>query len=212
MILSKSICKAYKPNKNDELYTPEILVKCLEKSFDNWAYDFISFYQRAPTVWMPFDKQDSEFVLYFKDKTFANYYEGWKVAEYKVNIEFSHIDYDQDFFKYEPKRWDIAISNPPFSRKLDVFKRLNSFKKPFTMVMNTMALNYHEICSYFADNPVELLIPDKRISFDGNPSSFNSCFVCKNFLNSKLEFIHVEHNNTGSNFKPSRMYNAQNNI
>lgn len=76
------------------------------------------------------------------------------------------------------------------------------------MLMNTMALNYNEIGNYFADNPVELLIADKRISFDGNPSSFNSCYVCKDFLPTRLEFVHVEHNNTGNNFVPSRMYNA----
>lgn len=74
------------------------------------------------------------------------------------------------------------------------------------MLMNAMAINYHEIGEYFADNPIELLIPDKRISFDGNPSSFNSCYVCKNFLPTRLEFVHVEHNNTGKNFVKSRMY------
>jgi len=73
--------------------------------------------------------------------------------------------------------------------------------------MNIMALNYQCICNYFADNKCQLLIVDKRVSFDGHPSSFNSSFVCSNgFLPEDLIFIHIKHNNVRNNYVPSRMY------
>lgn len=102
--------------------------------------------------------------------------------------------------------WDIAVSNPPFSRKLDVFKRLDSLGKPWAMVMNTMALNYMEVGDYFADGQIQIMIPNKRVSFNGKPSSFNSSFVCRSFLPRDLMFCRVANCNSGKDYVPSRMY------
>ena len=215
--MAHSIAKAFKANLNDELYTPRVLVEALEYEWQNWYLTFMSqaienlgyhglgsglkfladghlIDEVKPVVWLPFDTEDSEFFHYFKDRG--------------VPVEVSHLSMGEsfDFFKYEPRRWDIAVSNPPFSRKLDVFKRLYSLRKPWAMVMNTMALNYMEIGNFFADNPVQLLIPDKRVSYDGNPSSFNSCYVCRDFLRRDLQFCHLPHCNIGKDFVPSRMY------
>jgi methylase of polypeptide subunit release factors len=112
----------------------------------------------------------------------------------------------QDFFEYQPSMFDLVISNPPFSRKLDVYKRLNQLKRPWAMIGNIFQLNYMEIGNYFADNSCQLIIPDKRISFDGNPSSFCSGYFCKDFLLNDLNFIHTKNCNSGNNFIPSRMY------
>jgi hypothetical protein len=70
-----------------------------------------------------------------------------------------------------------------------------------------MCLNYQEIGFYFADNPVQMLIVDKRVSFDGNPSSFNSSYFCGcNFLPRDLIFVHIKNNNALGKYLPSRMY------
>ena len=184
-------------NNNDELYTPKILVEAIEKYL-------VSLYKRIerererereskkPIIWLPFDTKDSEFA--------------YLCRKLKFKYICSHIETGHDFFKYEPKTWDIALSNPPFSRKLDVFKRLNQLKKPWAMLMNIMALNYQIIGNYFSTNPCQLLIVDKRISFNGFPSSFNTSYVCgNNFLPKDLIFVHVENNNAKQNFVPSRM-------
>ena len=147
--------------------------------------------KREPIIWLPFDTKDSEFVSFCKRHRFKY-----------VN---SHIWDGKDFFKYQPKVWDIALSNPPFSLKLDVFKRLNEFKKPWAMLTNIMCLNYQEIGYYFSDNPCQMLIVDKRISFDGNPSSFNTSYICNNFLPRDLIFVHVPNNNAKKYFIPSKM-------
>lgn len=192
--MAHSIAGAFKPNKNDNLMTPRILVECLKPYFIEWCETKSKFVQDI-TIWAPFDLETSEFVIFFKEL-------GCKVI-------YSHIDYGQDFFTYEPEEpYDIIISNPPFSRKLDVFKRCNELGKPWVMLTNVMSLNYMEIGNYFADNPIQMLIPDKRVSFDGNPSSFCSGYVCKDFLNRDLEFCHLPHCNSGKDFIPSRMLEA----
>jgi hypothetical protein len=111
----------------------------------------------------------------------------------------------KDFFNWQPDEWRFTISNPPFSRKLDVFKRLDILGKPWAMLCNIMCLNYMEVGNYFVDNPCQILIPDKRVSFDGNASSFCSGYFCKDFLDRDLLFCHVPHRNTGKDHTPSRM-------
>lgn len=174
----KSLKRAF--NKNDELYTPKKLVDII-----------IPYIPKDKVIWCPFDTESSEYVFALK--------------ELGVNVEYSHISLGQDFFKYEPKKWDIAISNPPFSLKKKVFERLFILQKPFAMLMNIMAINYQEIGNLFYENPIQMLIPDKKVSFDGNTSSFCSGYICKDFLPRDLIFCHMNDNNTGKFFEKSRM-------
>ena len=210
--MSFSMCKAFSFNAKDELYTPKVLVEVLDHVWLDWelrfmddkakalGYPGLTEYYRSvgdtvglkPVVWCPFDWQSSEFVWFFGNRG--------------APVVASHISEGKDFFKWEPDRWDIAVSNPPFSRKLDVFKRLDSLGKPWAMLSNVMCINYQEIGNYFADHGAQMLVPDKRVSFDGNPSSFCSGYFCRDFMRSDLKFVHVPHNNVGKNFEKSRMY------
>lgn len=202
--MSTSINGAFKGYKRDNLCTPRILVECLKPYFlqwirrkfghdDNTADIPTTEALRRTTVWCPFDKETSEYVLFFRSL-------GCKVIA-------THIDDGYDFFEYEPEeQYDIIISNPPFSRKLDVFKRCHALGKPWVMLSNMMCLNYMEIGNHFAYHPVQMIIPDKRVSFDGNPSSFCSGYFCNDFLKIRdLEFCHLPHCNSGKDFVPSRM-------
>jgi len=168
-------------NKNDERYTPPILVKPI-----------IKYLKQGSTIWCPFDNENSEFVILLKEK-------GFKVI-------YSHIDLGQDFFKYEPDEpYDYIISNPPFSRKLDVLERLYKLDKPFAMLLNLECLNYQVVGEFFLNKPLQLLIVDKKVSFDGNTASFNTSYFCNKVLPKDLIFEHLENNNTGNNFIGSRM-------
>lgn len=166
--------------KNDERYTPPILVKPI-----------INYIKPNSTVWCPFDTENSEFVTLLKEA-------GHKVI-------YSHIDLGQDFFEYEPEEYDYIISNPPFSIKLDVLERCYELGKPFAMLMNIECLNYQVVGEFFLDKYLELLIVDKKVSFDGNTASFNTSYFCNKMLPQQLVFYHLEHNNTGDNFVGSRM-------
>lgn len=48
----------------------------------------------------------------------------------------SHIDEGKDFFSYEPDEpYDYIISNPPFSCKDEVLKRLYELNHPYAMLL-----------------------------------------------------------------------------
>lgn len=168
-------------NKNDERYTPPILVKPI-----------IKYLKPNSKIWCPFDTKDSEFVILLKEA-------GHKVI-------YSHITLGQDFFEYEPEEdYDYIISNPPFSKKLEVLDRLYKLDKPFAMLMNIECLNYQVVGEFFLNKPLQLLIFDKKVSFDGNTASFNTSYFCNNLLEKDLMFEHLVNNNTGKNYIGSRM-------
>ena len=166
--------------EQDEYYTPKILVDAI-----------VPYIPDGKTVWCPFDTAESEFVHALKDK---------------CKVIHTHIWDGYDFFEYEPEYYDMIVSNPPFSRKLEVLERLYKLGKPFAMVLPVPILNYHEIGNFFLDKPLQLLLVNKKISFNGNPSSFSNSFFCHNLLPKDLIFHKVEHNNAGKRFVPSRMY------
>jgi hypothetical protein len=190
--MSHSISQAFSKSKTDNLYTPRILIDSAFSYFKERIELVKHEKHKVPIILCPFDTKDSEFVI--------------KIREEGYDVKYGHISTGQDFFTYDYGKWDICISNPPFSKKLDVFKKLNTFKQPWAMVMNVMALNYEEIIRYFSDNPVELLFFDRRVSYDGNPSSFGSCFVCNDMLTSDVKYAKLPHNNAGKYFIPSSMY------
>lgn len=168
-------------NQKDEYYTPSILVEPILK-----------YLKPNSIVWCPFDTEESEFVIILKEK-------GHKVI-------YSHIWLGQDFFEYEPKEdYDYIVSNPPFTRKLEVLDRLYKLDKPFAMVLGLPILNYQEIGNFFLDKELQLLIVDKKVSFDGNTASFNNSYFCKGVLPKDLIFENLKHNNSNKNYKPSRM-------
>lgn len=178
-------------NEKDEYYTPTILVDAI-----------LPHIPMGSKVWCPFDTENSEFVLRLKENGFE--------------VIHSHIWDGKDFFEYEPEEYDCIISNPPFTKKLDVFKRLFELKKPFAMIMGLPILNYQEVGNFFVEqqgvgNNLQLLIVDKKVSFDGNTASFNNSYFCWNILERDICFTHLENNNSRRHYVPSRMFEDANN-
>jgi hypothetical protein len=167
-------------NVKDEYYTPKLLVKPI-----------IPYIPKGSVVWCPFDTPKSEFVIELEMAGFE--------------VIHSHLATGQDFFTYEPAKYDVIVSNPPFSRKLEVLSRLYALKKPFAMILGLPILNYQEVGAFFLDKPLQLLIVDKKVSFDGNTASFNNSYFCSNLLPRDLMFVHLENNNSKSHFKGSQM-------
>ena len=104
----------YKFNKNDEYYTPSYAVHPVHPIIKNIKPNSI--------IWCPFDKEDSQFVRELKQQGF--------------NVIYGHIETGQDFFEVEVPKCDYIISNPPYSLKGDIFKRLYEIGKPFAMLIN----------------------------------------------------------------------------
>ena len=100
----------YSKGNNDECHTPDYAV-----------LPTIEYIPKDAVVWCPFDTEESRFVN--------------EIA--KTNkVEFSHISNGQDFYKYEPEKWDIIISNPPYTNKRKIFERCLAFNKPFALLMS----------------------------------------------------------------------------
>lgn len=128
-----------------------------------------------PTIWCPFDKENSEFVKRIKS--------AW------YNVIFSHIDDWQDFYNYEPNEdWDIIISNPPFTNKRKIFERALSFNKPFALLMSMTWLNDSAPKQLFKDKQMQLLMFEERIKYikpdwtTDNKITFSSWYYCYNMF------------------------------
>lgn len=149
--------------KNDECYTNDYAVYPLLKYMNKF---------KGKTIWCPFDKEDSEFVKVFSKNGY--------------NVIFSHIDYGQDFYHYEPKKWDVLISNPPFTNKSATFTRAIQFNKPFALLMNITYLNDTSPYNVFKNIDLQLLLFHKRMEFKNqkikNKINFMSSYFCRDFL------------------------------
>ncbi len=161
-----------KLNKFDECYTkPEIIYPILSLIEQAWFKN----------IWCPFDKENSNYVKIFKQ---AGY-----------NVIYSHIDYWQDFLKRKPKeKYDVIISNPPFSNKRYYFQRAIELWKPFALLSPAWWLNDKAPYDLFKDIWLQLIIPDKRVHFTWcerwNNPAFKSIYYCRKFLKWKdIAFI-----------------------
>ena len=133
----------YSKGKNDECYTPEYAV-----------IPIMEFLDKSKIIWCPFDKENSEFVKVLKQNGF--------------NVIFSHIETGEDFYNYEPKEWDIIVSNPPFTNKRKIFERALSFNKPFALIMSNTWLNDSAPKQLWSEKDLQLLMFDKRIRYNEN--------------------------------------------
>lgn len=134
----------YTNGGGDEQYTPEHGVQILLPHIQHL---------KDKIIWCPFDKKDSNFVKILTGGGF--------------NVVYSHLEYGQDFFEYEPDEWDVLISNPPYKNKRLFIERAMSFNKPFALLLPITTLS-DQIWNILIDDIMDdfgLLIPKKRMRF-----------------------------------------------
>ena len=98
------------------------------------------------------------------------FYGDGKSGEYLRELGFEVIHEKVDFFKND--LGDIVVSNPPFSKKMEVLRRLKELNKPFMLVLPASALGTKTLQKLFPD--IQIIIPDGRISFIKNGNQSNS--------------------------------------
>lgn len=163
---------------NDEFYTPLYAVKPIFK-----------YLKEGSTIWCPFDTEESFFVKYGKQQ-------GFKVIH-------SHLDEGKDFFTMNPvkSKIDYIISNPPYSCKGEVFKRLFELGIPFGMLVGVVGLfESQDRFEMFRDNTFEIMYFNKRISYfrsyqDEKPAlspPFSSVYLTSNILPQQIIFEEVD--------------------
>lgn len=174
MGLNKGYLTAKTDKASDEVYTPAYAVKPI-----------IKYIKQSDIVWCPFDLEDSEYVKLIRQN-------GNQVIA-------THIDNEQNFFEYEPKKkYDVIISNPPFSIKDDIIKRLYELNKPYAILLPIPSLQGQKRFPYMKD--CQALIFDKRINYYTDLEkketqkgvSFGSFYLCRNFLPKDLIFEELE--------------------
>jgi len=82
-----------------------------------------------------------------------------------TELGFRVIHTEEDFFKND--KGEVIVSNPPFSKKKEVFTRLKELGKPFMMICPSSMLNTQYIRNLFGndENPLQIIIPRTRIHF-----------------------------------------------
>lgn len=152
----------YSKGNNDECYTPPYGVRPI-----------IEYLPKNKIIWCPFDTNESYFTKILRSKGF--------------NVINSHISYGQDYYTYEPDKWDILVSNPPYTNKRKIFERALSFNKPFALLMSNTWLNDSAPKQLFKKKQLQLLMFDKRIKYINNGAvnnkiTFSSSYYCWNLL------------------------------
>jgi len=176
----------YQQGGGDEQYTPrygvEILLPYIQHLKDK-------------IIWCPFDKEDSQFVKV--------------LSENRYNVIYSHIETGQDFLKYEPKKWDCLISNPPYKNKRVYWERALDLKKPFALLLplNILSDSVINVTMRDREHEFQLLIPSRRMKFynaktgeTGNQPTFKASYFGVNFFNQQIILTDMELTNNAKLF------------
>lgn len=165
MALNTGVLTSNRTADGDEQYTPfyavDPIVKYIPK---DW------------TIWCPCDANWSAYVQLFRIRGY--------------NVICSSLSDGKDFLEYEPEgRYDVIITNLPFSLKTKMLKRLDELGKPFAVLLPLNSLQGQDRFEVFSHG-IQLLAFDKRIGFhspksmdktiEGSP--FASAYFCRGIL------------------------------
>ena len=88
-----------------------------------------------------------------------------RVLEKRFAMKVIHKN--KDFFKYEPKSYDVLVDNPPYVNKFDIITRCKQLGKPFALLIPMETLERHYIGDMFkSDSRLQVIIPKKRYEFE----------------------------------------------
>ena len=159
--------------KNDECYTPD-------KVWD----DIFEYMPIGGKVYEPFYGEGHTFRWLENSKLFD------KVLGKKGLDFFSHTA------TARLRICDYVISNPPFSIKFKILKKLVAFDKPFILLFPLGSINTNSFLNAFDKkiNNVSIIIPKGRMKFIVNGSvakspSFETCYLCYKMNIDKLVFL-----------------------
>jgi hypothetical protein len=70
-----------------------------------------------------------------------------------------------DFFDSEPARWDVLVTNPPYTLKYQWLERCYLLGKPFALLMPVEVLGASRAQNLFQRYGVEILFLNRRVDF-----------------------------------------------
>lgn len=165
---------------NDEFYTPKYAVDAI-----------LPYIRPGSIVWCPFDTEDSLFVKLLRERG--------------CTVTATHIKTGHDFFRTQPPQdCEYIVSNPPYSCKGEVLRRLFELGVPFAMLVGVVGLFESQArFEMFRDNDFEVLYLSRRVAYfknyaDQKPSlnpPFSSVYVCHHILPKQIGFAEINKNN-----------------
>lgn len=169
--MKKAMIDYMKNVKNDELYTPEYAIKPLLK-----------YLPKNKIIWECTDYGSSNITKVLRNN-------GYKV----VNTNKAEIDFIQDNVDF---KFDMIITNPPYSLKDEFIKRCYEYGKPFCLLLPITSLEGIERGKMFRKHGIELLVFDRRCNFiyDNAKKSnwFNTSWFCYKVLPKQLMFEELQ--------------------
>lgn len=102
----------------------------------------------------------------------GNLVKGFENLGYKVTG--SDALTGQSFFLYEPEKYDVIVTNPPFSLKQEFLEHAYCLGKPFAFLLPLTTFETRKRQDLFKKYGVEVILFDRRINFEtpsGNGSS-----------------------------------------
>ena len=173
MAINKAYVESGRGPESDECLTPRYGVTPIVKHLRAKGYK---------KIWCPFDNCMSQFVRVLQAEGFI--------------VHCSHLGNGYDFLNYFPRFFvpDCIVSNPPFSIKDKVLKRLYETMIPFAVLLPQNSLQAIGRVDMFIEHGLEYLGFDRRICFytNGDLSAwksgnhFASGYFCKDVLPEKL--------------------------
>jgi len=90
----------------------------------------------------------------------------------------------ENFLTWTPDRYDVIVTNPPYSQKQEFLERAYQLGKPFAFLLPLTTLETPKRQSLFDDHGIEIILFDKRIHFETpNKNESKSWFQTAWFTN-----------------------------
>ena len=83
-----------------------------------------------------------------------------------------------DHYKLIENKFDVIVSNIPFSIKFEVLQKLKDIDKPFVVLMPSNVLQtkkFNEIFKEYGPNGIQIVLPSKRIQYIRNGEVLPFC-------------------------------------
>lgn len=175
-----------KTNRTADEYVPQGFDACQTPAY---ALDPLLPYLRSDmTIWEP-AKGEGLLVEALYDSGFPS-------------VETSDILTGQNFFEYEPRRWDVLVTNPPYSLKYKWLERCYQLGKPFALLLPVETLGAKAAQELMQRYGFEILLLNRRVSFkmpnkgwEGAGAQFATFWFCWNLLPESVMFGTIEYGN-----------------
>lgn len=174
MGLNNAYLSSDRTSGSDECITPRYGVLPIVKYLKQKEYK---------TIWCPFDEEHSQYVRVLKSEGFivinTHKFDGYDFLAHTLAVEY-----------------DCIVSNPPFSIKTEILKKVYSLNKPFALLLPQNSLQSIKRVKLYLKYGLEYLGFDRRICFytkgelDAwkNKNHFTTGYFCKDVLPEKIIF------------------------